>query len=495
MKLIRGSITTGLACCVAIVCMAVATIGCRNENVDDYVMAVPADAEAVAAVRLDHILRKAAINNSLLTKMQLSALTNSSALGGAGEALAQFASNPSVSGLDFSSPAYFFKRGESIGLSLKVDDESMLDSFVDMLVDKGVCTRTRERNGMTWSTIMQEATMVWNDGTLLITYPADNRLAAACMSCTFDDSFAATDAFNNMSEHSGDDIVLYANASVMTDEMKSAVKSKMPAGARWHDMELTAGIAFEAGRTTISALISSTNPKIQSEIDRYGEALKPIGPDMVNMVPRGSALWMLMGADGPRLLEVMKSLPGIKEQLIAMGLGIDVEQMLRAVDGDVLIAMNDLKAATDAEQDETASVGLYARLANTDFMADVDYWKQSAKDYGIDFQSVGNDQYRLHADNIDAYWAVDNHTLYLGTSAYRPLQVEGKNAFASRVEGQKLFIMADLSTVEPAISTLTISSAGSGQLQLEINMKNKNENFLKQLPSIVLMGMAKMQEK
>lgn len=484
MKLIRGSITTGLACCVAIVCMAVATIGCRNEDVDDYVMAVPADAEAVAAVRLDHIVRKAAINNSLLTKMQLSALTKSSALGAAGEALSQFANNPSMSGLDFSSPAYFFKRGESMGLSLKVDDESMLDSFVDMLVDKGICTRTRERNGMTWSTIMQEAALVWNDATLLITYPAAGTLPAECMGRTFDASFAATEAFKSMNERQGDDIVIYANASVLPDNMKDAAKSMMSAGARWNDVELTAGIGFEAGRACVDAMLSSKNAKIQEKIDHYAEAVKPIGTDMVNMVPRGSKAWILMGADGQRLLELLKTMPGMKEQLIAMGLGMDVEQMLRAVDGDVMIAMNGngLMATDEGEQ----GLAMYARLANTDFMADVDYWKQSAKEYGISFTTVGNNQYRLRAGDVDAYWAVDGTTLYLGTEAYKPLQVQGKNAFADMMSGQNFFAMIDVSASIPVASTVIISSSGSGQLKLTLNMKEKNTNFLKQLPLLTM---------
>lgn len=470
---------------ILLIVMAVVVLtGCRQSAVDDYVTAVPADAEAVAAVRLDHIVQKAAINNSLLTKMQLSVLTESSALGAAGEALSQFANNPSASGLDFSSPVYLFKRGESMGLSLKVDDESMLDTFVDMLVDKGICTSTRERNGMTWSTIMQEATLVWNDATLLITYPVDNNMAAACMGCTFDDSFAATEAFKSMNERQGDDIALYANAAVLTDSMKDAAKSMMVAGAKWSDVELTAGIAFEAGQTSIDAMLSSKHAKIQETIDHYAETLKPIGAEWMNMVPRGSTAWLLMGANGPRLLEVLKSLPGMKEQLIAMGLGIDVGQMLRAVDGDVLIAMNGNGLVTNDDGDN--ALAMYAQLANIDFMADVDYWKQSAKEYGISFTTVGNNQYRLKADDVDAYWAVDGTTLYLGTEAYKPLQVQGKNAFSDLMSGQNFFAMIDMSESIPVASTVTISSSGSGQLKLDINMKEKNVNFLKQLPLLAL---------
>ena len=461
--------------------------GCTDEKAADYVTVVPADADAVAAVRLDELVRKSDVTRTIWYKLALSNLSKNQALaGGASEALVAFAKDPSVMGVDFSKAAYLFKVGDQVGLSLKVDDSSLLDEFVSRLAGWGVCSKVKQHDDLTWSRLLDEVNMVWNDNTLLMMYSqaqlVNDRTMLALMTQPADQSFAATSRFNQLKETKGDDISLYVNLAVAPDGVKDAMRPMMPAGAKYSDVELVAGLDFQNGSVTLSSLMFSSNDKIQAEIDKKYSALKPIGTGFVNKIPRGSTAWMLFGADGTTLLNLLKSLPGMKEKLLAAGLGVDVEAMIRAIDGDVMLVTH--TNANDIHED--LNMRMYAEVANTDFMADADYWMESARDYGIKLNQLAEGEYSIHADDTDFFMAAADKTLYFGNSRYEVLQAQGQNAFAGEISGKNLFVMFDASKLNPKLSTITAASARSGELVVTVNMANKNNNIIAELLQVVL---------
>ena len=426
----------------------------------DYATAVPADAEAVASVRMAKILKESGITNSIVFRL----------MNAGSSSLLTLLSDPATAGISAAQPAYVFKRHDLLGVSMEVDDESLLEAAVSAMTKNGITTTPRQREGLTWSTLLGEMRMVWSDNTLLIAAAldgsVDDRMLLSLMRQKADESFAATQGYTHLTDMDGTDIALYANAAMLPDEARESIKPMMPAGAKYSEVELTASLQMAAGKATARMQMYSTNPKIQDAIDSKYAALKPIGSDMMNRIPRGTSMWLLAGADGSQLLDVLKSIPGMKERLLAIGMGIDIEQMLRTVDGDILLTW---------QQDQAMA---YAQVANTDFMADVDYWKQSAKDYGMSITDVATNHYHIHATDLDAYMATDDNILYLGLTPYTPLQTQGTNAFAADMKGKNLFIMADGAVLSPEVSSITLSSAQSGEVEVNLNLKNTKQNVL-----------------
>ncbi len=475
---------------VCIVVVVTMLAGCTNDDTADYVTVVPADADAVAAVRLDELVRKSDVTRSIWYKLMMGGLSKNQALAGdAGDALVTLAKDPSVLGVDFGKPAYLFKVGDQVGLSLKVDDSSMLEEFVSRLAGWGLCAKVKQHDDMTWSRLLDEVNMAWNDNTLLMMYSqaqlVSDRMMLALMTLPADQSFAATSRFNQLKATKGDDISLYVNLAAAPDGVKGILRSMMPVGAKYSDVELVAGLDFHNGGLTLSSQMFSTNDKVQAEIDKKYSALKPIGSDFVNKIPRGSTAWMLFGTDGPTLLDLLKSLPGMKERLLAVGLGVDVEAMIRAIDGDVMLV-----AQTDANDiHHVLDMKMYAEVTDTDFMADADYWMESARDYGIRMNRLAEGEFCIHADDADFFVAAADKTLYFGGSRYETLQAQGQNAFAGEIKGKNMFMMFDASKLTPKLSTITVASARSGELVVTVNMASKNSNIIAELLQVVLGGL------
>ena len=152
----------------AIVLLAVA-VACSNNRYEDYMTVIPKDAQGVAAVRFDNVVNKTGVARSPLIRLALSKM--SSAMSADVETKVKaLIDDPSLSGIDFSSPAYAFViNRQTIGVTMKVEDASLLDELVSTMVKLDFCTKAKKSNDYQWTSLADgSARMVYSDNTLLL---------------------------------------------------------------------------------------------------------------------------------------------------------------------------------------------------------------------------------------------------------------------------------------------------------------------------------------
>lgn len=454
------------------------TAACSNDQYEEYMTVIPKDVKGVAAVRLDNVVNKTGVARSPLIRLALSKM--SSVMSADVETKVKaLIDDPSLSGIDFSRPVFVFAVNEKmVGLTAKVEDVSMLDELVGTLVKLDVCSKVKKSDNYQWSTLADgSASMVYSDQTLLIVF-ADKELAKnlspmllAMMNHDADDSFVTTPQFAKLREQKFEDLQVYFNLGVEGVKQTEFMQDLLPKGAKPADYEVVAGVNLREGGVDVQSLLFSTNEKAQAEFDSYFASLKPMKGEYINKIPHETKIWACMGANGNKLVDMMKRMPKLKEVMLAAGFVMDAEQMLRAIDGDVMIYMK-----PDKEE-----MGLYAQLGHSDFMKDVDSWMESAEKYGYSLKLESTGSYQLKGDDIDLHWAIDGKQLYVGTDTYTPLTEQGKNRFKDDMDGALFYAFADLNFEHVIANSIIVKSTKPGEIIIKADIASFPEILWKGL--------------
>ena len=472
-KTIFKAMMRRMAACLAVV----ALVACSDGLVADYELTVPKDAGLVVAVDLEDVVEGSGFTDSAFGKGMIAAAVNS--LGGGGQTgLKAVINDPSLTGIDFDAPAYVFRRSNVTGLAMKVDDESLTEAFISDGTNSGLFSKVEKHDGLSWTTLLDDICVVWSDNTLLAvssdgsSRQALEKLALSYMKQDEQDAFVTTDKYKKMTAFDDDeDIIIYADASLMPELMAELTKELGLPAAGSTGLELVAAADLDDGEIEINARLSSNDKKIQASLDEYQHAMKPISGTYADMIPGGCSAWMCIGMDGEKMLKLLKRMPAVKQFLIGANMGVDADKMIRTIDGDVLM-MTDDRVNNDSLG--TDHLRLYAQLKNTDFMADVDYWMKSAKDYGISLVRTGNNEYRLSPDcEADLYWAVKSNELYFGSCAYAPLHPNaGTNLPKDYFNGKTVAGRVDLTGLTPVLRYADVSVDTKGCATIRIRMAN-----------------------
>ena len=439
---------------------------CKNDGVEEYEIVVPKQASAVLRTRLDKVLVDSDITRSPLFKMALDKAANSLS-SDASEKLKQVMNDPSLMGIDFSEPVYAFVVSEELcGVSMKVEDESLLSEFVKYLNKQGLCGKVKESNGYQWSSLLDnDIRMVYSDKVLLLMMglgdrmKVDDKMMLALMNQKADDSFVSTPRFAKMQELKAEDVQLYANLGVHQKLLEGGLNDLLPKGVKPQDCEGVASLDIRQEGLDIELMYFSTNEKVQAQIDADWGMLQPIKGEYIDKVPKGTKVWVSAGVKGDLLLDMLKRVPKVQDLLRVANFGVDAEQMLRSIDGDVMLYGTD----------EMNTLGIVAQLGNNDFMNQVDDWMASAKEYGFSLTMEGEGQFLLKTDDVDVHWAVDGHQLYMGTEPYLPFTSQGTNRFEEEAKGALLFVFVD--PKELPVENLIVKCTKPGSVTVSISTK------------------------
>jgi hypothetical protein len=151
--------------------------------------------------------------------------------------------------------------------------------------------------------------------------------------------------------------------------------------------------------------------KLLDEIDEHTYTLKGRFADINYDKP---FQWIGMGVDGEWLLNLLKSNQEIRALLLLIERGIDIEKMIKSVNGDLSLVISDFSSLNS---DKIPDITMIAEIKNADFLNDVDYWISSMDDYGMKMEKIAQNQYILTYDEGILNWGVTpENELYISTS-------------------------------------------------------------------------------
>lgn len=487
---------------MALVIMALCS--CTNT---DYQKAIPANATLVVKMDVRSISEKSDFKNSKVKTLLDGALATV-VKGKDLKNVKEYVDDPMMMGIDFSMPIYFFMVGEeTFGLTMKVNDVDDLKDFILLLKNQGVASKPVEKDGLMCGTLVDDINYAYDGNSLLLLASmtgegsATMRMTRELMNQKEKDSFISTELFDRMNEEEKD-IVTCSNGEVpkgmgALSEVFSTLL--LPPSVKAKDLYFVSWGNFEDGRMMFSSHVYGKTEKAQKALQEMNNQLGAIEGKYIGRASDKTLMWAAANVKGDWMLGKLKGVKEIKELLFLAERAIDIEQMLRTVDGDMAVELR--VEDTDYYAKDPFGYVAYAQLKNTDFLADVDDWKKDMKEFGMTMQDKGENQYVLIAERDTIGWGVQDKDLYF-VSAKSNVQEKGGNssldAYKGDIQKNKFYLWVDLTKIpweqfaqknltpvfgEPLskLNVLVVKAPSADEVTLTLELKNKDENILKQL--------------
>lgn len=285
--------------------------------------------------------------------------------------------NVSDCGIDVAEKLYFFETMEgNLGLCAKVADEDNVNSWLTQLSKKHICTEVEERKGFHFAVLKNSWLVGFSSEALLVMGPvvADARADMQRQMVRFLKSdeeagikssklFARLDSIDSP-------IAMVAQAQALPEKFVAPFTLGAPKNADASQIVIAAGMQVENGILKIAGKTFSFNKAINQALQQSMAVYRPIKGDYVKSMPDDAMAGIFMNVDGNRFLPLVQSNQGLQTLLMGINAAIDMDNIIRSVDGDMAIVMPSL--STDNMQ-----MTMAARLGHAKWLSDIDYWKQS----------------------------------------------------------------------------------------------------------------------
>ena len=463
----------------------------------DYLKIIPADATVVASVNLRSLSEKSDFANSALMGMMERVVID-----GEMDELQEYKDNPLATGIDFTQPLYvFLMQNKMYGIVAKVSDKDDFEDFIAALRKHNLASRPVEKNGVMCGTIGAMNFAFNDDALLMIDGNGASANTIVKMMKREGESFIDTKAYGRMSDADGKDVVMYANLGHLPESAQQEFKKNVLNGAlNVGDVEFMSSVDFVKGSAIMTTKWWGKTEKAQKAIDEMKDGFRRIEGDYLDDLPKDLFVWIGIGTTGEKALEWLKGNAQTKEALFMLERGVDVEQMIRSIDGDVSVAVSGINNMYfDSKMDFT----IRAKLKSSSFLADVNDWKRSMADYGMSMRNNGKDSYILTIDGEDLYWGVDGNELYFSMpKSYQKMRSEAGYSslkeYEKDIKKSNYFLYLDLQWILgnngfysvvarnfgvnlQDLKAVILKSSAHDEMVLQIDMDNDDENFLKQL--------------
>lgn len=456
----------------------------------EYLNVIPQNPAFVVSVDFKTIAEKGEISESPYMP-QISSI-----FGGMSDKFSNYIENPGKTGIDFRQPACFFSDGSYFAMTMAVYDDDDLADFFSVLHQQNACGPLTEKDDIRYAKIQGfKGVAAFNKHTLLI-INSSAEYACQLLAQQEENSFTATDAYDRMTNLEGE-ILMYGNAASVPSTAVSDMKLLLPEGVRYTDVDAYSSTRFADGSIIVSTQLRGKTKEAQRLIEDGSEPLEKIKGDYIQSAPEDFFLWACIGVEKGGMLNMLKNSKAGHQLLLVLERAIDIEQILRQVEGDAVIMMPRNYKMHGYDQ-----FMFISKVDNTDFMKDVDYWQKSMADFDMSMTRTIGDNFVLKAGIKTFNWGLEGDQFYFATddmfaqnataqrsNLLKPLEKDiCSSYFYAYINFEPLLKDSNMTPAHCAfpmppflwmLKSVTFQSKEHGTLDIAINLKDGSQNSLK----------------
>lgn len=406
-------------------------------GVPTYLRVLPADSKALAYLDVKQLLHSGHANTEDLVKLIPSDM------------------NIEKTGLDLSERAYaFVSKNESMGLIACVEDADELKKLFTALKEKEICGEIEEFQGYNWVVIDHNIQAAFNDEVLLVMGPATmdaqgelRREMLGYLKQSESESAIEGQLFKKLQGQKAA-ISFACMMDVIPQNQREQSAAMMPQNINMEEIGVMISLKADKKKIALRSEIFSENENFEKYIQEWTKAYKPIEGNLLNMIPSRMLMWMGANVNGEQLILQMRKNPTLRTYLAGLNLGIDADMVIKSMDGDISLAVPGLTNSFEMP------LLLTAEIKNSDFIKDVDYWKESIeKNHYLSLDNYGKDQYRFSTGNQHFYFGVKNELLYacvtedMARQACEKQHNELINEYQKTIKGSLFFMILNMEEV------------------------------------------------
>ena len=280
-------------------------------------------------------------------------------------------------GLDVKEKVYLFETIDgNLGLCAKVADEGDVSNWLSELSQQRICSTVTERKGFHFAVLKDSWLVGFSSKALLVMGPVVaeaqaemQRQMVRYLNADEDAGIKSSKLFAQL-DSIDSPMAMVAQAVALPEKFVAPFTLGAPKDADATQIVIAAGMDVEDGVLKIAGRTFSFNPSINQALVKSQQVFRPIQGDYVQSMPDDAMAGIFMNVAGSRFLPLVQSNPGLQTLLMGINASIDMDNILRSVDGDMSIVLPTLGA-------DHMQMMMAARLSHAKWLSDVDYWKQS----------------------------------------------------------------------------------------------------------------------
>lgn len=365
-------------------------------------------------------------------------------------------------GIDFGRKAYLFETSDgSLGLVAAVDSKGDVESWLKSLQKSGKASKITERKGYQFAVVNDNFILGYSSSALLVMGPVIGdeqsqmqRKMVKYLSSD-DDNVSGSMLFKHLSEMDSP-VAMVAQADALPEKIVTPLILGAPRGTKANQLLIAATMEMEDDCFTVTSHTFSTDKKIDDALKASREKMKPVSDKYLSAVSSDNLLTVACGANGKDFVELLRSNETLRTMLIGINTAIDIDKMLRGVDGDIILSLPSL---------DYSGIGLLADAHDLSWQKDVDYWKKSSP-AGTRIEDDGVNCYRLSGKELNAWFGVkDGKILYVAPSK-KDADVAGEKvanpmpaSVAAKIKGSRFVAVFNVSAAEKQKPELAVVSS------------------------------------
>lgn len=372
-------------------------------------------------------------------------------------------------GIDISEKIFLFESADgNLGLCAKVSDEGDVEDWLASLAKQHIATEVKERKGFHFSVLKNSWLVGFSDQALLVMGPvvADaqaqlQQQMVKYLKADEDEGITASPMFERL-ETITSPMAMVAQAQALPEKFVAPFTLGTPKDTDPSQVVIAAEMDVKDGILQVKGETFSFNKEIDEALKKAAQTYRPIKGSYVKSMPADALAGIFMNVRGEQFLPMMQSNRSLQTLLMGINQAIDMDNIIRSVDGDMAIVMPSLT-------DNNMQMTMAAKLSHAKWLGDVDYWKTSCP-AGAKIANWGKNAYFYTDGKTSFYFGVtDDKQFFSGSDqlmaqyAVKPSNHPIDAKIQKLIVGQKLAMVINLakssdsdgSGKDDAISTVT----------------------------------------
>jgi hypothetical protein len=349
-------------------------------------------------------------------------------------------------GIDFTSKIYLFEDGQgNLGFCAKMSDA---DKLADVLESRKLKISSRQDNR--YVLLPNNWLMGWNDCSLMIMgpiLPAAQSEMMSLMQRYFkqddEEGIQASPMFAKL-DSIGGAMSLVCQVSALPQQIVAPLTLGAPANTEPSQVWLAAQLKTSDGIFWMNGQTFSFNRKINDAIRKSDKVFRPIHGDYIQSMSSTDVIGLFLNVDGRDFIKLIQQNRGVQAMLTAINAAIDMDNIIRGIDGDLYIV-------TPSIDENKFQLQMAAKMQRLDWLADVDYWKQSVPKGGR-IGDWGRDCYYYTSDKTTYYFGVNASKEYMSGSneqkalaSVHPASTPLSSELTNKIKGQHMAMVINMS--------------------------------------------------
>lgn len=354
-------------------------------------------------------------------------------------------------GIDFSHKIYLFETVEgNIGAVAKVSDEDYLDDWLNKLAKSGLCGKTAKRKDYRFTVIKDSWVVGFSSDAFVAMgpvlpaqYAEIQQQIVKALGQKEEQGIKGTPILDKL-DSINSAVAVVAQAAALPGKFIAPFTLCAPKDADASQIMISAEInTASEGCLEIKGETFSFNKNIDSGIKENLKIFRPINGKYIESMSSAAIAGAFMNVDGGQFIRLLHSNNAFQALLAGMNMAIDIDNIIKSVDGEMAVVM--------LPSDENGvALQMGAQLGNKDFLKDIGYWKQSCP-AGSRITDWGKDSYYYTDGKVYYYFGVsDDMQYYSGNTPDNARRAISKSlkpipeAVRKKITGQRLCMVLNV---------------------------------------------------